>query len=104
MTVVIGGAPEWSAAGPGRVRRAPWVVWGHVGVVECAFSASLVQDLRLRKWSIHSVCQSRATRRRDEGQQVEGVGVRRHDVVSANVDLVYDAAARVQAEPGTRAI
>ena len=58
LTVVIDGAPGWSAAGPGRVRRAPWVVWGHVGVVECAFSASLVQDLRLRKWSIHSVCQS----------------------------------------------
>ena len=39
--VVIGGAPEWSAAGPGRVRRAPWVVWGYVDTVERAFSASL---------------------------------------------------------------
>ena len=53
VTVVRDGAPGWSAAGHGRAERAPWVVWGHVDVVERACSASLVH-LGLRKWSIHS--------------------------------------------------
>ena len=53
VTVVIEGAPGWSAAGPGRAGRAPWVVWGHVDTVERAFSASLAH-LGLRTWSIHS--------------------------------------------------
>ena len=53
VTVVSVGAPWWSAAGPGRVVRAPWVVWGYVGTVERAFSASLAH-LGLRPCSFHS--------------------------------------------------